>query len=165
MGAKTAKRATRKLVSKLPSIRSITRRNCPPGQILRRGYVRRYSTAVKRRGITVKRKNGSMYHVKPTEKNMHVEARCIKNTGLPGKGPVGKSTGIGPLKKGELAKHGYSFRESREKRRIALHTAILEYTAKAVYHKLDAIAKLTLRTIPAASKVYAEDRDWVRTFM
>ena len=165
MGEKTSKRVTRKLVSKLPSIRSITRRNCPPGQILRRGYVRRYSTAVKRRGITVKRKNGSMYHVKPTEKNMHVEARCIKNTGLPGKGPVGKSTGIGPLKKGELAKHGYSFRESREKRRIALHAAILEYTAKAVYHKLDAIAKLTLRTIPAASKVYAEDRDWVRTFM
>jgi hypothetical protein len=106
-----------------------------------------------------------MYHVKPTEKNMHVEARCIKNTGLPGKGPVCKSTGIGPLKKGELAKHGYSFRESREKRRIALHNAILEYTAKGVYHKLDAIAKLTLRTIPAASKVYAEDRDWVRTFM
>ena len=165
MGHKTAKRASRKLVSKLPSSRSITRRNCPPGQILRRGYVRRYSTAVKRRGITVKRKNGAMYHVKPTEKNMHVEARCIKNTGLPGKGPVGKNKGIGPLKKGELAKHGYSFRESREKRRIALHNAILEYTANGVYHKLDAIAKLTLRTIPAASKVYAEDRDWVRTFM
>jgi hypothetical protein len=165
MGENTIKRQTRKLISKITSIRSITRKICPPGEILRKGYMRRYSTAVKARGITVKRKNGSMYRVKPTGKEMHVEARCIKNTGLPGKGPVTRNRGIGPLKKGELAKHGYSFRETKEKRRLALNKAILEYTATSVYHKLDAVAKLTLRTIPAASKVYAADRDWVKTFM
>jgi hypothetical protein len=103
-----------------------------------------------------------MYRVKPTDKNTYVEARCIKNTGLPGKG---SAKGIGPLKKGELAKHGYSFRETREKRRLALHKAIIEYTAIGVYRKLDAIAKLTMRTIPAASKVYAADRNWVHTFI
>jgi hypothetical protein len=162
MGEKTAKRETRKLIAKIPSIRSLTRRNCPPGQILKKGYIRKYSTAVKARGFTVKRKNGAMYRVKPTDKNTYVEARCIKNTGLPGKG---SAKGIGPLKKGELAKHGYSFRETREKRRLALHKAIIEYTAIGVYRKLDAIAKLTMRTIPAASKVYAADRNWVHTFI
>lgn len=162
MGEKTAKRETRKLIAKIPSIRSITRRSCPPGQILRKGYTRHYSTAVKARGFTVKKATGTVYRVKPTDKNTHVEARCIKNTGLPGKGP---NKGIGPLRKGELAKHGYSFRETRERRRLALHKAILEYTANGVFHKLDAVAKLTVRTIPAASRIYAADRNWVRTFI
>lgn len=163
MGEKTAKRETRKLIAKIPSIRSLTRRNCPPGQILKKGYVRKYSTAVKARGFTVRKRTGSTYRVKPGDKNTYVEARCIKNTGLPGKGSAAK--GIGPLRKGELAKHGYSFRETREKRRLALHRAIIEYTPTGVFRKLDAIAKLTMRTIPAASKVYAADRNWVHTFM
>jgi hypothetical protein len=163
MGEKTIKKRTNNLISKIPSIRSITQKNCPPGQILRKGYIRQYSTAIRARGFTVKKKEGTIYRVKPTKKQMYVEPGCIKNTGLPGKGPVGK--GIGPLKKGELAKHGYSFRETREKRRIALHKAIMEYTATGVYHKLDAVAKLTSRTIPAASKIYGADRNWVKSFI
>ena len=34
------------------------RRHCPRGQILRTGYVRRYSTGIRRRGYTVRRGNG-----------------------------------------------------------------------------------------------------------
>jgi hypothetical protein len=61
-----------------------------------------------------------------------------------------------------LAKYGYSFRASESQRHAALKKAVSEYTALGVYRKLDAIAKLTLRTVPNAAKVFAADRDWVR---
>jgi hypothetical protein len=47
-------------------------------------------------------------------------------------------------------------------RREALKHAISEYTAMSVYRKLDAVAKLTVRINPKASKRFAADRDWVR---
>ena len=52
-------------------------------------------------------------------------------------------------------------KESEEKRHAALREAIDEYGALGVFRKLDAIAKLTVRTIPEASKIYEKDRDWV----
>ena len=160
-GSATIRRNVRQMIQQIPSFRSISRKNCPPGQILRKAYTRRYSTAVRARGFTVKKSSGVAYRVKPEAKNMHIEARCVKNTGLPGKGPR-SGRGFGPLKKGELAKYGYSFRASESQRHAALKKAVSEYTALGVYRKLDAIAKLTMRTVPNAAKVFAADRDWVR---
>ena len=62
-----------------------------------------------------------------------------------------------------MARYGYSFRASESQRHAALKKAADEYTALGIYRKLDAIAKLTVRTIPSASKVFASDREWVRS--
>jgi len=159
-GTATVRRRTRRLVSKIPSIRSLSRKNCPPGQILRKGYTRHYSTAIRARGYTVKRETGTAYRVYPKSKDMYVESRCVKNTGLPGKGSR-SGKGFGPLRKGELAKYGYSFRATESQRHAALKKAVDEYTPLGVFRKLDAVAKLTLRTVPKAAKVFAADRAWI----
>ena len=163
-GTATVRRMTRQLVGKVPSIRTASRKDCPPGQVLRKAYTRHYSTAVRARGFTVKKTSGKTYRVLPTGKNMHIGATCVKDTAPPKIGP--KSTKrFGPLKKGELAKYGYSFRASESQRHAALKKAIDEYTALGVYRKLDAVAKLTARAVPAASKVFAADREWVHRAM
>ncbi len=157
------RKQTRRLMAKLPTIKSISRKNCPPGMIPRKAYVRRYSTAIRQRGFTVKKSSGKQYRVYPTSKSLLVESRCVKNTGLPGKGPQGGVAGVGPLRKGELAKHGYSFRRSESQRHAALKAAVEEYGALGVYRKLDAVSKLTVRTIPDAAKVFKEDKEWVKS--
>jgi len=157
----TTRRITRQIISKIPTFRSISRKICPPGQVLRKGYTRHYSTAVRKRGITVRKTTGQVYRIHPTQKNVHVAARCIKDPG-PANRPR-TSRLIGPLREGELAKYGYSFRRSEAERHVALVKAIHEYSALSVYHKLDAIAKLTGRTLPNASAVFAKDREWVRS--
>ena len=154
----TTRRKQRSLAKKIPSIRSLSRKNCPPGMIPRKAYVRRYSTAVRMKGFTVKKSTGKEYRVLPGAKNMVVESRCIKDVGLPGKGPKL----FGPLKKGELAKHGYSFRKSESVRRSALKKAIEEYGSTGVFRKLNAVAKLTKRASPKAANVFSKDREWVR---
>jgi hypothetical protein len=125
--------------------------------IPRKSYVRRYSTAVRSKGFTVKKSNGKSYHVKPTAKSMLVESRCIKNVGAPGKGPQL----FGRLKKGELSKYGYSFRGSESERHAALKRAVEEYGRLGVYRKLNAVAKLTKRTVPDAANVFSKDRNWL----
>ena len=154
----TAKRRTRKLIQQIPSIRSLSRKNCPAGMIRKKAYVRKYSTAVKQRGYTVKKKNGKEYRIRPKASEMYVESKCVKNTGLPGKGPAL----FGPLRKGDLAKHGYSFRRSNAERHAALHKAIEEYGITGVYRKLNAVTKLFSRTHPTYSKRFKEDREWVQ---
>ena len=159
MGAKTLRKHARQILKGIPSIRSLSN-ECPPGQILRKGYTRHYSTAVRQRGFTVKRSMGKEYRVHPTNKNMYVESRCVKNMG---EGKTRKSAKLfGPLRKGELAKYGYSFRIAKSTRRAALKKAIDEYSSLGVFRKLDAVAKLTHTVVPKASKVFEEDRDWVR---
>ena len=157
MGSATTRRVARKLVQAIPSMRSLGKKNCPPGMIRRKGYTRKYSTAVRRSGFTVK-KDGKSYRVQPTAKNMFVESRCIKNVGLSGKGPKL----FGPLRKGELAKHGYSFRDSDSSRHAALKKAISEYGSTGVYRQLNAVAKLTKRASPKAANVFSKAREWVR---
>jgi hypothetical protein len=157
----TTRRITRQIIAKIPGFRTISRKSCPPGKILRKGYMRHYSTAVRRRGFTVKKDTGQIYRIHPSNKDMHVEATCVTDPN-PGKKHTVKKQ-IGPLKKGELAMYGYSFRGKETDRHIALVKAIHEYTALGVFHKLDAVAKLTHRTLPKASSVFAKDREWVRT--
>lgn len=142
----------------IPSIRSLTRKACPPGMIERASYVRRYTTAVRQKGYTVRRATGTTYRVYPKANPTAVESRCVKNTGQPGKGVPRP---IGPLRKGELAKLGYSFRAGNNSRHAALRHAIAEFGPLGVYRKLNAVSKLTEKTVPSASKVFEKDRNWI----
>jgi hypothetical protein len=130
---------------------------CPPGKVLRKAYVRRFRTNVRERGYTVKRGN-QVYRAYPKSRSTIVEATCIKDRGLEGKGPAQ----IGPLRKGELLKYGYVYRKSDLDRHEALRKAIKSFGALGVYRKLDAVAKLSKRTAPKASVVFKKDRDWLK---
>lgn len=159
---KTLAKQTRRLASVkklLPSIKSLARKACPPGMIERKEFARKYSTAVLQKGFTRKSKFGKLTVIKPNKQSLsYVGSKCVKDIGLPGKG----KQSIGPLRKGELSKYGYSMKEEEAKRHSALKKAVDEYGALGVYRKLDAVSKLTFRSIPAASKVYEKDRNWVK---
>lgn len=161
MKRREAVKKSRRLRLRIPSVRSLTRKNCPPGMVPRRAYVRRYTTAIRQRGFTVKRSTGKVYRVYPKSQSMLVESKCVKDVGLPGKGPA-SGKGIGPLRKGELAKHGYSFRATEAQRRAAIKSAVTEFGALGVYRKLNAVAKLTMRSVPKAAAVFRADREWVK---
>lgn len=139
-----------------------TRKNsgCPKGYIMRRGYTRKFRASVKATGFTVRRK-GTVYTVRPKANTIRVPAACIQDRGLPGKGPK-EGEGIGKLRKGELIKYGYQYRLSDSLRQAALKRAIKRFGALSVYRKLDAVAKLSLRTAPDASKIFSRDRSWVQ---
>lgn len=139
----------------------VNNKSCPPGYILRKGYTRKFRNTVKREGFTVRRK-GKVYTVRPSKNESYVPSACIKNRGLPGKGPR-EGKGIGPLRKGALLKYGYSYRLANSTRRVALKKAIDQYGTLSVYRKLNAVAKLSERTAPDASLVFAKDRNWVRS--
>lgn len=132
---------------------------CPKGYILRKGYTRKFKPGVKASGFTVRRK-GTVYTVRPKANTIKVPASCIKDRGLPGKGPR-EGEGIGKLRKGELIKYGYQYRLSDRLRQSALKRAIKRYGPLSVYRKLDAVAKLSLRTAPDASRIFARDREWI----
>ncbi len=133
---------------------------CPPGYILRDAYVRRYTTAVRTKGYTVKKKSGTTYKVLPQATSYYVPAACIIDKGKKGEGvPGGK--GIAPLRKGELTKFGYTTRLPGEQRHKAIEKAVAEFGALSIYRKLNAVAKLSLRVAPEASKTFKADRDWV----
>ena len=151
-------KAARRLKSAGLSSKTINlRKQCPPGKILRKAYVRRFRTNVRERGYTVKR-GSQTYRAYPTKTSTVVQSACVKDVGLPGKGPQE----ITPLRKGELMKHGYSFRKSDLDRHEALRKAIKEFGALGIYRKLDAVAKLSVRAAPKASAIFKKDRDWVR---
>jgi hypothetical protein len=82
-----------------------------------------------------------------------VKATCIKNT----------RTRIGPLKKGQLKKFGYVYKLPEQYRRQALKRAISALGPLNVYHKLDAISKLTVTISPKASAIFTKDKNWVRS--
>jgi hypothetical protein len=134
-------------------------KKCPPGYILRAPYKRQFSTTTKRSGYNVQRGNKT-YRVYPTASSVLVKAGCIKDKGLPGKGPR-NGKGIGTLKKGELARYGYNAHKSEEERHEALKKAMKVYGPLSVYRKLDAVTKYTMRTAPDAHRIFKADRDWV----
>lgn len=136
--------------------------HCPPGYVSRASYARRYSTAVRQRGYTVRKASGTTYKVYPKNEILFVPASCIKDTGLPGKGVPEP---IGPLRKGEMTKFGYSSKRSTEERHAALKLAVAQLGALSTYRKLDAVAKLGVRVSPDSARIFAADRDWVaKTF-
>lgn len=158
----TAKRYSPERRKGLKGTRSrlgLTKR-CPPGYILRAPYRRGFKSATKKSGYNVRKGNRTI-RVYPTARSTVVKATCIKDRGLPGKGPR-SGKGIGALRKGELSRYGYSAHGSTEERHKALVEAIKVYGALGVYRKLDAITKYTQRTAPEAHRIFKEDRRWVQ---
>jgi hypothetical protein len=135
-------------------------KRCPPGYVLRAPYKRRFSTSTKEEGYNVHRGRRT-YRVYPKASSVLVKAACIKDRGLPGKGPR-SGRGI-TMKKGELSRYGYNVHISEEARHAALRRAMKVYGPLSVYHKLDAVAKLTMRTAPDAHRIFKADREWVQT--
>ena len=157
------KRVTRKMRRRTRSLSASKlglNKTCPPGQILRKPYIRKFSNTIKREGFTAKRGN-QLVKVKPTKDSTLVPAACIKDRGLKGTLKKGQ-LGIGPLRRGELIQYGYSYHLDASARHKALEKAIKKFGALGVFRKLDAVAKLALRQAPRAAHVFAEDRDWVR---
>ena len=115
-------------------------RSCPAG------YIKRASYARTRKG-----------------RKTVVPEQCIRNVGSPGKGLKG-GPGIGPLRKGELAKFGYAHVVSLPvaKRHAALTRAVKAFGSLGVWRKLNAVQVYTRRLSPASSKVFKADMDWVR---
>lgn len=116
--------------------------SCPKGKILRKAYIR-YS------------KKGERIFVKEG---------CISNIRAPRKS-LRAGPGIGPLRKGDLAKHGYVHVASMTTtaRHTALKKAIKEYGSLTVWRKLNAVYVYTRSTIPSNSRIFKEDMDWIRT--
>jgi hypothetical protein len=133
---------------------------CPPGQVTRSEYQRRYKTAVREKGYLVRR-GGKTVRVFPKKLNStHVKQACIKDPGLPASLAPGER--IGPLRQGELKKYGYVYRLSDDVRHESLKKAVAAYGALSVYRKLDAVAKLSVHRLPSASRIFKRDREWVK---
>jgi hypothetical protein len=155
---KTLRKQKDRIKLYIPSVHTLARSVCPPGQIERKAYVRKYSTAVRQRGFTVRRA-GKIYRAFPkNNKGTIIKPICVKDTGKPGKGVPNP---IGPLRKGELSKYGYSFRIGEDKRHQALRQAVDEFGALGVFRKLVAVANLTEKTAPDASRIFNMDRKWI----
>ena len=135
-----------------------SRKICPPGQISRSAYVRKISTKTAREGYLKQTRSGKTIKIYPKTRSIYVKASCVKDVGLAGKG----KQVIGPLRKGELAKYGYSYKLSESERRMALQKAVQEYGPLSTYRKLNAVAKLSSRTNPLAASSFSSDRNWIR---
>lgn len=134
-----------------------TRKNCPKGYHFRKSFTRKFHANVINSGYTVRRK-GKLYTVKPSNREVHINSRCVKGK------HANQSNGsmrIGKLRKGDLIKYGYQYRLADRLRHKALEKAIKAYGALSVYHKLDAISKLTVHGAPSAHVIFTRDRDWV----
>ncbi len=126
--------------------------------------MRRVSRNVAQRGYTKRTKSGKTITIHPKEKSVFVPATCVKDVGKVGKLPEGAPT-IGPLRKGELKKHGYAYALPEMQRRNALKKAVSEFGPLSTYRKLNAAAKLTVRENPSASQTFTSDRNWIhRTY-
>ena len=96
-------------------------------------------------------------------KTIRVHSRRIHDVGTPGKyhGP-----GIGPLKKGQLGKLGYSSTSSKTARHSSLKKAVKKFGPLSTFRKLNAVGTYTKRTSKIKSKRFIADRDWVKkTYM
>jgi len=128
-----------------------SKKSCPQGYTLRKGYYRKYGSQVREHGFNrvVKGKTVKTY---PSDKRILVKSACVR---------LKSFKKIGPLRSGDLIKYGYQYRLPSDKRREALKEAINSYGAVSTYRKLDAIAKLGVKKMPKAAEVFAADRDWV----
>lgn len=109
---------------------------CPQGEIVRKAY-------------SYMRKDGT---------RVHVPAKCVADRGLKGKGPKVLPT----LKKGTLSAFGYTSKDTKAKRRKMLREAVDGIGATLIFRKLNAVMILNRNTNPKISKIFQEDRDWIK---
>jgi len=121
----------------VPEKKRKSRKACPPGKIPRASYTRHLVNS-----------SGS-------RKNIRVKSTCVK-------GSVSKMPIIGPLRKGELKRFGYSYKLPETVRHHAMKVAIKNLGPLDVYRKLDAVAKLSATKNKQAHMVFSADRDWIR---
>ena len=131
------------------------RKRCPDGYKLRASYTRKISNSVLRQGYRVRRGSNQYYIAKPEKQEIHVPAMCMKDTKR-------NSHGIGKYRKGDLIKYGYSYRGSDTNRHEALKRAMKAYGALSLYHKLDAVVKISAKH-PDIQQVFQADRNWVKS--
>lgn len=119
-----------------------TAKACSTGQILRDPYVR----------------------VRLGQKQ-YVPAACVTDMGAPGKGLPSGAPGIGPLRKGNLQRFGYTnvTAMSEGRRHLALAAAVKAYGSLTIWRKLNAVYIYTRRTSPRSSAIFKADRDWIKT--
>ena len=105
-------------------------------------------------------KRGTIRRVSFTRKSgSRVKSRCVRNMGAPGKWTAKhRSTGIGPLKQGRLAKFGYNTTQRVGLRRQALRKAVKSEGKTTVLRMLQAVATYTKRTSPKKSALFLADR-------
>ena len=135
--------------------------NCIPGT--------RYSKTYKRGG---RRISGHVNSLILTRKRLRqVPRNCPSGQLRYTNSPIGTSRkacargpGIGPLRKGELIKHGYKnvVNMSKSDRHVALTDAVSEFGSLGVFRKLNAVQIYTRRTAPATSKIFKTDMEWIR---
>lgn len=167
---KNGVRVTSACVSHTAKVNRRSSIRCPPGHVARTSYVRRLTSRVKQAGYVRRTPSGRMITVHPKKKSIAVPAGCVPAHGhvaqvqaRPQPQPQARpQVQIGPLKKGELRKYGYSYKNPEQIRRIALAKAISVDGRSTVYHRLNAVAKLSVSRAPEASKIFAADRNWVR---
>jgi len=145
---KAKKTKTKKIIKK--KYPEHVKKKCPEGQILRDGYVRK----------SYIRKDGKVV------KKITVAPGCIKDRGQPGKWTNKNKNvkGIGPLKKGTLAQFGYKDvkKMTIKNRRIALTKCVKKLGNNTCWRKLNAIFVYNKNTNPKISKIFMDDRDWIK---
>lgn len=120
-----------------PEKKRKSRKACPPGKIPRASYTRHVVNSAGSR------------------KPVRVKSTCVKGSSTP-------AETIGPLRKGELKRFGYSYKLPESVRHHAMKVAIKNLGALSVYRKLDAVAKLSATKNKEAHMVFSADRDWIR---
>ncbi len=146
------RRMTSRVVGKDPK--------CGPGEILRKGYVRKFRGSVRRQGYSVHKEHGKTYRIYPKQRDVYVKASCVKDPKFVAgqiKVPI-----FGKMKRRELLKHGYHYSLPNEARRKALESAVKEFSPVYVYKKLSAVTVLSQESKPIASKIFAEDPYWLK---
>jgi hypothetical protein len=140
--------------------------DCPSHTLFRKGYTRRAGASVLRTGYTVLR-SGKRYTVRPSAKDVHVPAACVKQRTKNASIHINASN----LRKGELLDYGYQWRRKDTLRKKALKKAISTHRhgAPYIYEKLDKavthmkMMKSRTREDEEAYKAFLKDRDWVRS--
>jgi len=79
--------------------------------------------------------------------------------------PQSKQTRIGPLKHGDLIKHGYEsvITKTKNERHKSLEKAVQEYGSLTVWKKLNVLFILHKNSNPSLSTLFLKDRNWIRS--
>ena len=89
---------------------------------------------------------------------MHKKSRSIGKHQI-FKGPI---KGIGPLKKGELSKHGYRCKRYGWKKTPHFDSAVKEYGSPMILKKLGAIKTYQKNKSPQVSQLLYSNMKWLR---